>query len=194
MPTVTDPNIKAKPPLWKLLLTLLYNGLGIAHNAGLFEKANGMPKLLVSPATPRAPEPLLGGIKDKFKEKVAKIGLDNIQARIDTEEERKTIVEGLHIPGLPARLTWIVSALGGLLMAVLGAAAHVPTEILVHEGVREWATHVFYAVNWIELWQGVSAFVLTKIAFVTQQDSHRGTAVVPTKNVAGIVEVEELPQ
>jgi hypothetical protein len=174
-------------PWWKNVLQYLFTALGALKSAGVFSKEAGInlpaQRFMVGNA---APQPLLGGLKAKVKGKIVEAGIKNIQKKIDTPEERKTIIDGIHVPGIPARFTWLISALGAVAMALMDAASHADPALLLAGEIKGWVMGVVYAVDWGNLWQGASAFIALKIAFWTRQDSHNSTVVLDSKVVKGI--------
>lgn len=41
MPPIIDPNAKPKPPIWKIVLNLIYSAMTAAKNMGMFNKGHG---------------------------------------------------------------------------------------------------------------------------------------------------------
>jgi hypothetical protein len=163
--------------------------LNAGNAAGLWPSQEATPRFMVRNTPP--PQGFLSpvtAIKNKVKEKVVEVGIKNIQKKIDTPEERKTIIDGIHVPGLPARFTWVLSALGAVATAVLAAVSQSDPSLLIAGEWRAWAASVIYSVDWQNLWQAASTFIGLKIAFWTKQDSHNSTAVIPSKVVKGIGE------
>ena len=157
--------------------------LNSGHAAGLWPQQEATPRFMVG----SAPQAFMGSVTGPIKRKVVEVGLSNIKKKIDTPEERQVIVDNIHIPGLPARYTWVLSALGAILMALMESASHSDMGMLVNDP-RGWAAVVLTSVDWAGLWQAAAALIGLKIAFWTKQDSHSGTVVIPTKAVKGIAE------
>ena len=178
MTTIIDPNANPKPPLWKLILNLIYSALGAAKSAGVFTREES-PRFLVS-AAPKGFAPTTA-LKDKVKNYVVKKGLEQAQAKIDTQPEReqvsKVIIDGLHLPGLPKSYAWLVAiatALVNMLLEVLAASD--PTLLL-----SDWRVYV----------QAILVALISKFFLWIRQNSDHGTAVIEAKAINAVNSVLE---
>lgn len=157
------------------LLTKLTDFLILGRKAGAWSVEN-TPRFLVG-NTP-APQGLLGGpvaaVKGKIREKVVKIGVKNIQKRIDTPEERKVILDRIHVPGIPTHFAWILSAFVALLDAALEAASTSDVNLLM----TDWR-------QWLHI---IGVAVVTKFLLWLKEDSHQSTVVLDAATVKNVAE------
>lgn len=113
-------------------------------------------------------------VKSKIRTAIVIKGLQDVQSYIDTPEERRALIENVHIPGLPLRYAWVFAIMGGVGDLLLESLSTSDPALLLSDW-RQWAhaTLVVFAGK-LFLW--------------IKQDSHNGTAVVRVSTAKAIVE------
>ena len=113
-------------------------------------------------------------IKGRIRTAIVIKGLQDVQSYIDTPEERRVIIDKVHVPGLPLRYAWVLALAGGVGDLLLESLSTSDPALLLSDW-RSWAnaTLVVFAGK-LFLW--------------IKQDSHNGTAVVRVSTAKAVVE------
>lgn len=139
------------------------------------------------------PQPILGGVKEKIKERIVEAGLNNVKAKIDTPEERTAIISGIHVPGIPTKYVWVLALFTGLGEMVLTALSTSDAHLLVTNW-HAWLQGVVMSIDWSAWFHGVVTAIGAKFFLWLKEDSHNATAVVKTSTIATIAEIQkEIP-
>jgi hypothetical protein len=111
-------------------------------------------------------------IKSRLRTAIVIKGLQDAQTYIDTPEERRAIVEGIHIPGLPLRYAWVMAIMGGVANLLLEALSTSDPGLLLSDW-HAWA-------------HAVAVVFVGKVFLWIKQDSKNGTAVVRVETAQNI--------
>lgn len=178
-------------PSWlfpvRKFLGALTDILTMGRKAGLWSQGAGpqIPQRFVE--IPPA-QPLIGGLKAAVKGRIVKAGLDNIKHSIDTPEERRVIVAGIHVPGIPESYAWLLAMFAGLAEMILAAVSASDTSLLLTDW-QAWLNSVLISVDWSTWLHGAITLVGAKLYLWIKQDSHNSTAVLKAETVSNIAEV-----
>lgn len=169
-------------PTWlqrlRKFITTLTDILISGREAGLWQKGN-VP--VVGHFTEK-PQALLGAgrLKKRIKRELVEAGLRNVQSRIDTPQERKVILDGVHVPGMTEQSAWMVSIGLALANALLEVLASSSPELLL--------------TDW-KLWlHGIGVALVSKFLLWLKQDSHNATAVIKQQTFVDVANVTTAPK
>lgn len=117
---------------------------------------------------------LLKAIKNRVRTAIVVKGLQHAQTYVDTPEERRALIENVHIPGLPLKYAWVLAVLGGVADVLLETVSTSDPALLLSDW-KTWA-------------HGVLVVFAGKLFLWIKQDSKNGTAVVRVSTAKTIAE------
>lgn len=103
-------------------------------------------------------------VKSKIRTAIVIKGLQDVQSYIDTPEERRALIENVHVPGLPLRYAWVLAIMGGVGDLLLESLSTSDPALLLSDW-RQW-THAVLVV------------FAGKLFLWIKQDSKNGTVVM----------------
>ena len=113
----------------------------------------------------------LPNIGKAIKVAIVKKSLQNVLNKIDTPEERKVVVDNIHIPGVSPRTAWFLSILLSLFLEVI-------TTVDINLLFSNWQ-------DWVKL---VGVGLCLRMSMWLQQETNSGTAVIHTNTAKAIAE------
>ena len=171
-------------PVWlqklRVVLSKVADFFIAGREAGLWQKDHGPIQQFVTPiaiqANTQALSSPVASIKGMLKRKLINLGISAAQKRIDTPEERKVLISGIHVPGMTEGNAWIVAAFTAFLDALFTVLATADPSTLL----TDWQTYL----------RAVGIILVSKLLLWLKQDSHNGTVVLPAQAVTDISNIQ----
>ena len=180
-------------PAWltkiRKILTIIADIFIAGREGGLWQKGN-VPIVGQFTEKPLNPQSLLGlgKVKQKVKEKLVEAGIRNIQHRIDTPQERKVLLDGIHVPGMTEKSAWLLAIAFGLADMVLGAISTSDGSLLLTNW-RAWLHSVVISIDWASWFDASWSVAGAKLFLWMKQDSHNSVAIIKQQTFSDVAEI-----